>query len=193
MKKTILFVIAVVAFVLMGCDRNSQPVKENASDAAASLEGCDMAVFEDGKVTFYNSSTNTFVPFADEKDYVLSGVFFDENEFCYTVSVDDELYLKKIDLSADKPAPVELADWELKLSDCYDENSEKCASMVYYPEVQSAFFGQFFTHSMHRIHSVPFLRFLELSVTSTFIGHTRLHFPQDIHFSLSHFIRIIEK
>ena len=65
--------------------------------------------------------------------------------------------------------------------------------LVYYPEVQSAFFGQFFTHSMHRIHSVPFLRFLELSVTSTFIGHTRLHFPQDIHFSLSHFIRIIEK
>ena len=49
--------------------------------------------------------------------------------------------------------------------------------------------GQFFTHSMHKIHSVPFSRFLELSVTSTFIGHTRLHLPHEIHFSLSHFTR----
>ncbi len=47
--------------------------------------------------------------------------------------------------------------------------------------------GQFFTHSMQRMHSVPFFRFLELSVTSTFIGHTRLHFPHEMHFSLSHF------
>ena len=57
----------------------------------------------------------------------------------------------------------------------------------------SASFGQFLTHSMHRMHSVPFSRFLELSVTSTFIGHTRLHFPQEMHFSLSHFTRIREK
>ncbi len=60
-------------------------------------------------------------------------------------------------------------------------------------EIQRAFLGQLCTHSMHKIHSVPFSRFLELSVTSTFIGHTRLHLPQDIHFSLSHFIRISEK
>ena len=53
----------------------------------------------------------------------------------------------------------------------------------------NASLGQFFTHSMHRMHSVPILRFLELSVTSTFIGQTRLHFPQEIHFSLSHFTR----
>ena len=32
---------------------------------------------------------------------------------------------------------------------------------------------------MHRMHSVPFFRFLELSVTSTSIGQTRLHLPQD--------------
>ena len=56
-----------------------------------------------------------------------------------------------------------------------------------------AAFGQFLTHSMHKIHSVPFSRFLELSVTSTFIAQTRLHFPQEMHFSLSHFMRIREK
>ena len=57
----------------------------------------------------------------------------------------------------------------------------------------SAFFGHTFPHSIQRIHSVPFLRLLELSVTSTFIGHTRLHFPQEIHRSLLHLIRSSEK
>ncbi len=56
-------------------------------------------------------------------------------------------------------------------------------------KIYKAFFGQLFTHSMQRIHSVPFLRFLELSVTSTSIGQTRLHLPQEMHFDLSHFTR----
>ena len=55
--------------------------------------------------------------------------------------------------------------------------------------IQSAPLGQFLTHSIQRIHSVPFFLFLELSVTSTFIGHTLLHLPQEIHFSLSHVTR----
>lgn len=58
---------------------------------------------------------------------------------------------------------------------------------------QSAFLGQFLTHSIHRMHSVPFFLFLELSVTSTSIGHTLLHFPQETHFFLSHLTRISEK
>lgn len=57
----------------------------------------------------------------------------------------------------------------------------------------SAFLGQFLTHSKQRIHSVLFLRFLELSVTSTSIGQTCLHFPQETHFVLSHLIRSREK
>ena len=135
MKKTIIFLMVVAALGMMSCDRNPQPVKENPS-AAPSLKGCDMAVFEDGKVTFYNSSTNAFVPFTAEKDYVVTGVFYDEDEFYYTVSVSDELYLRKIDLSAEAPASVQLVDWGLKLSDCYDESCEKCASMDYYSDVQ---------------------------------------------------------
>jgi hypothetical protein len=46
---------------------------------------------------------------------------------------------------------------------------------------------------MHRIHSVPLIRLRELSVTSTSIGHTFLHIPQEMHFSLSHLILIREK
>ena len=57
----------------------------------------------------------------------------------------------------------------------------------------SAFLGQFFTHSRHRIHSVPFFLLRELSVTSTPIGQTRLHLPQLMHFSLSHVTRNSEK
>lgn len=135
MKKTIFLFIVLAAVGMMSCDRNPQPVKENPS-AAASLKGCDMAVFEDGKMTFYNSSTNAFVPFTAEKDYVVTGVFYDENEFYYTVSVDDELFLKKVDLSAETPTLVQLVDWKLKLSDCYDESCEKCASMDFYSDVQ---------------------------------------------------------
>ena len=67
-------------------------------------------------------------------------------------------------------------------------NISKAFSITY-----SASFGQFLTHSIHRIHSVPFRRFLLLSVTSTFIGHTFLHFPQETHLSLSHLIRSSEK
>ena len=58
---------------------------------------------------------------------------------------------------------------------------------------QRAPFGQLFTHSIQRMHSVPFSLFLELSVTSTFIGHTRLHFPHEIHFSLLHVTRTSAK
>ncbi len=54
---------------------------------------------------------------------------------------------------------------------------------------QSAPLGQFLTHSMQWMHSVPFFRLRELSVTFTSMGHTRLHFPQEMHFSLSHLIR----
>lgn len=61
------------------------------------------------------------------------------------------------------------------------------------PLIYSASFGQFLMHSRHRIHSVPFFRLLELSVTSTSIGHTFLHLPQDTHLLLSHSIRSNEK
>ena len=57
----------------------------------------------------------------------------------------------------------------------------------------NAFFGQFFTHSIHSMHSVPLLRFRELSVISTFIGQRRLHLPHDMHLLLLHVTRTSEK
>ena len=90
MKKTLLLLFAVLAFGLSGCDRNPLPTQTKTSDAVAPLKGCDMAIFDEGKVTFYNSRTNSLIPFADEQDRVIKGVFLNENEFYYTVVIDDE-------------------------------------------------------------------------------------------------------
>ena len=57
----------------------------------------------------------------------------------------------------------------------------------------NAFLGQLLTHSMHSMHSVPYFLVLELSVTSTSIGHTRLHLPQLMHLSFLHLTRSREK
>lgn len=121
------------ALGMTACDNTTKTEPEQKQ---ASLKGSDMALFDGGKLTFYNSSTNAFTPFTAEKDYVVNGVFIYDDEFYYTVSVDDELYLKKIDLTAEVPAPVQLVDWGLKLSDCYDESCEQCASMDYIDDVE---------------------------------------------------------
>ena len=75
------------------------------------------------------------------------------------------------------------------------EGNGGASALLFFAESRnySAFLGQMFLHSRHKIHSVPFLRFLELSVTSTFIGQTFLHFPQETHLLLSHLIRSNEK
>ena len=94
-----------------------------------------MAVFDDGKVTFYNSSNNTFIPFVAEDDYVVTGVFVD-NSFYYTAAIGDELYLKRIYAADYLNYPELLTDWDLKLSDCVNDECEKVASMVGYPGFQ---------------------------------------------------------
>ncbi len=53
--------------------------------------------------------------------------------------------------------------------------------------------GQAFTHSIQRIHSVPFTRLRLLSVISTSMGQTRLHLPQETHLDGSQVIRESEK
>ena len=96
----------------------------------ASLEGCDMAIIDNGKVTFYNSTTNTFVPFVAEKDYVVNGAYYGAEDFYYTVAIGDELYLKEVYFNYGMSAyPSIITDWELKLSDCYSENCKKAPTM----------------------------------------------------------------
>ena len=100
-----------------------------------SMNGCEMAIVDNGKLTFYNSTDNTFVPMVDEKDYVVSASFFDEDILYYTVAIGDELYLKKIYMAAYFPETYLVTDWDLKLSDCYSEKCGKTARMESYLDI----------------------------------------------------------
>lgn len=88
----------------------------------ASLEGCDMAIFDNGKVSFYNSSNNSLIPLVVETDSVLDGVFWMDDVFYYTVAIGDELYLKRVYLAYSMPNPEMITDWQLKQSDCFVES-----------------------------------------------------------------------
>ncbi len=102
----------------------------NSKEKQTSLMGCDMAIFDKGKVSFYNSTTNTFIPFVAEKDYVLNGAFYGDEDFYYTVAIGDELYLKEVYFNYGMSAyPSIITDWELKLSDCYSESCGMVSSM----------------------------------------------------------------
>lgn len=125
MKKTIYLILTVVAMVLMGCGQQSAVNQ-------GSLEGCDMAIFENGKVTFYNSTTNTFIPFVAEKEYITSGAISKDQAFYYTVLKGDKLYLKQINLVENPEKPVQLTDWGLKKSDCYAESLGEFSPMCCY-------------------------------------------------------------
>lgn len=95
------------------------------------LEGCDVAIFDNGKVTFYNSTTDVFVPFVAENDSVINGVFVDDYSFYYTVKIGEELYLKVIYMSDYETAPMMLADWGLRLADCVSETYGKASTLVW--------------------------------------------------------------
>ena len=102
-----------------------QPKEEQAS-----LMRFDMAIFDKGKVTFYNSTTNTFVPFVAEKDYVVNGAYYGAEDFYYTVAIGDELYLKEVFFNDGMSAyPSIITDWERKLGDCYSESCGMVSSM----------------------------------------------------------------
>lgn len=104
-----------------------EPLKTR--EKQASLQGCEMAIVDNGKLTFYNPTDDTFVPFVIEKDYVVSASFFEEDVLYYTVAIGDELYLKKIFMAAYLPEIILVTDWDLKLGDCYSEVCGKTAKM----------------------------------------------------------------
>lgn len=96
-----------------------------------SLEGCDVAILDHGKVTFYNSTTGEFVPFVTESDSVINGVFVYGSDFFYTVVIGDELYLKEIFVSEYSNRPSMRTDWGLKLNDCVSETYGRASDLYW--------------------------------------------------------------
>ena len=111
-------------FFLQPVGRLTNPFKENQVD----LGNCDMAIIDDGKVTLCNPAHDIFIPLATEKDYVLNGVFH-EDQFYYTVAIGDDLYLKKFDMSRWGPNQEMLTGWGLKRSDCSSGDGDVVAPM----------------------------------------------------------------
>lgn len=105
----------------------------------APLKGCDKVSFDNGKVTFCNSSTNESIPFDAEKNYVINGVFYHDYGFLYTVAIGDELYLKEIGIEEYPTRPEMRGDWGLKLGDCYSESCDKTASMELFETIMDDF------------------------------------------------------
>ena len=104
----------------------------------APLEGFDKAVIKDGKVTFYNSTTDESLPFDAEKYPVINGVF-DDYAYYYTVAIGDELYLKEIDVAGYPASPMMYGDWGLKLSDCCSEACGKTATLEQFETIMDGY------------------------------------------------------
>lgn len=103
--------------------------KKEVAEKQGNLEGCDVAIFDNGKVTFYNSTTGAFVPYVNETDSVINGVFVYDYEFYYTVAIGDELYLKRIYLSEYSTRPSMCTAWDLKLDECVSETYGKASPL----------------------------------------------------------------
>lgn len=120
------------------------------------LEGCDVAVFDNGKVNFYNSSTGQFVPFVAEKDSVINGVFADEYTFYYTVKIGNQLYLKTMYLGTYDPAPLMLTDWGLTYDDCVSETYGKASSLVWIPMFERVGINHTFSWDFYNFSEIRF-------------------------------------
>lgn len=107
---------------------------ETVNEKQGDLENCDVAILDNGKVTFYNSEKGTFVPYVIEKDSVINGAFDEYDGFCYTVKIGDSLYLKEVYLYNYDSYPVMLAAWGLSINDCVSETYGKAADLFYINE-----------------------------------------------------------
>ena len=107
-----------------------RPLDEREKVDQKSLDGCDVALFDNGKVTFYNSETDEFIPYVVDDDSIVNGVFAGDYTFYYSVQIGDGLYLKQV-FVGDYVSPSMVTDWELELEDCVSKTYGKVSPLVY--------------------------------------------------------------
>ena len=118
MKKLSLILFAVMALGILSCNRTQTPPKEENNQPVASLATYDMVLLEDGKMVFFNNTTQEKSTFITETDRVVNAVYDDNNQLYYTISdVNQQLTLKKLDLNAADPQPQKCVDWQFSLDD----------------------------------------------------------------------------
>lgn len=85
------------------------------------LTQCDMAMLDNGKLSFYNTTTAVMTPFEAEKDSVVNCVFTSDNKVYYCVACKPKILLRCVDLEQADPQPQELADWGVPYEKCVTE------------------------------------------------------------------------
>jgi hypothetical protein len=126
-----------------------------------SLEGCDVAVLDNGKVTFYNSTEDKFVPFVVETDSVINGVFAYGDEFFYTVAIGDELYLKRMYMSDYYSTPSMLTDWDLQLGDCVSETYGRASELYWIQNLDRIGINHNFSWDYYNFADIRFYSFYD--------------------------------
>ena len=124
------------------------------------LEGCDVAIFDQGKVTFYNSATDEYIPYVADDDSIINGVFVYDFGFYYTVSINNELYLKEIYLG-EGVSPIMLTDWELTLDDCVSETYGKASPLVWIKALDRIGINHNFSWDFYNFEDIRFYDLME--------------------------------
>ena len=116
MKRIALFLLLVMALGIMGCDHSSN----TNTKAASSFAAAELVTLEFGKLSFYDLKKQSAIPYTAETDSVINIVYDNANHLYYTVSKNQNLTLKMLDLNEKDPQPKVCADWQLTLNDITD-------------------------------------------------------------------------
>lgn len=116
MKRIALFLLLAMALGIMSCDHSSSTNTKAASDFAAA----EVVTIEFGKLSFYDLKKQSATLYTAETDSVVNLVYDNANHLYYTVSKNQNLTLKMLDLNEKDPQPKVCADWQLTLNDITD-------------------------------------------------------------------------
>lgn len=145
-------------------------IPETDKEHQGGLENCDVATFDNGRVTFYNSTTGQFVPFVAEQDSVINGAFDDMDGFFYTVKIGDSLYLKEVYLYNYSIYPIMLAAWNLSIDDCVSQTYGKAADLFCLTEQDRVGLFYAFSWDSYDFSKVAYYDFVNQEIIKEWIG-----------------------
>lgn len=128
MKRTIYLLMLVLVLGFASCNQSpKQPVNPQKPIPANS----ELAVFDNGQLSFYDVKSHEFITFEQETDSVVNGVFTEDGKFYYCVVKGDQILLKYVDLN-EGLTPVLAANMGLEPNRCITETYGDFASLEYF-------------------------------------------------------------
>lgn len=110
---------------------NEDSIPVIVEQKATDLSKCDMVMLDMGKMFFYNSQTQTLIPYETETDSVVNTIFVDDKLY-YCVPENGMVILKSIALNDSTAFPVKECDWGLKYEKCVTETYGTVSPLEYY-------------------------------------------------------------